>query len=434
MTADRSRLRTHLTRLRRERWTVRARLTLLYAGLLLLSGIVLLAITYVLFNQATANEAVTVVLPDGTSVAANVDPDGAEHPDGDTRSSGSADGAPATLPDPQRLREIATEQHDARMRNLLVQSGTALVIMAVVSIILGWVIAGRALRPLRVITDTTRRITAQNLHERLALSGPADELKALGDTIDDLLARLEHAFQAQRRFIANASHELRTPLARQRAIMQVALDDPEASIDLLRAAHERALVAGADQERLIEGLLALAEGQAGATYSEPLDLATVATHVLASRRDDIENAQLTVGAHLAPAAIRGDERLIERLVVNLIDNAIRYNHAGGAIDIWTRVESEKTTLTAVNSGPILPPEAVSQLTEPFRRFDGDRIHRGDGHGLGLSIVAAIAEAHHASLFLRHEERGGLRVIVEFDTPPEAQAQERTAAAGHPAGR
>jgi signal transduction histidine kinase len=299
---------------------------------------------------------------------------------------------------------------------LLVQSGIALAAMSLASIALGWIVAGRVLRPLRTITTATRDISATNLHLRLALDRPQDELKELGDTIDELLERLEASFESQRRFVGNASHELRTPLARQRTLAQVAISDPEATVDSLRAAHERVLASGAQQERLIEGLLSLTRGEAGLDRPEPFDLASVAERVLLAREAEARQTGLDVRAALYPAPVAGDLRLVERLLENLVDNALRHNVPEGRIEVATKTEAGRAALSVLNTGPIVPAGAVDQLAQPFRRLAPDRTTRGEGVGLGLSIVQAIATAHDAALTLHPQPEGGLRAEVNFPNP------------------
>jgi len=284
--------------------------------------------------------------------------------------------------------------------------------MAVVSAVLGWIVAGRVLRPLRTITATARDISVTDLHERLVLDGPNDELKELGDTFDGLLERLEASFRAQRQFVANASHELRTPLARQRTLAQVALADPDASIESLRMAHERVLTAGAQQERLIEALLTLARGQTGLERREPFDLATVTGQVLQTR-SDADHQSVEVHEELAPAPVLGDARLVERLVANLVDNAIRYNVPHGSVHVTTQTRSGQAVVSVANTGPVVPPTAVERLFQPFQRLGADRTSRGDGIGLGLSIVQAIADAHGATVTARPQPEGGLDIEVSF---------------------
>jgi signal transduction histidine kinase len=277
----------------------------------------------------------------------------------------------------------------------------------------GWLLAGRALRPLQAITTAAREISASNLHERLALKGPDDELRELGDTFDELLGRLEASFESQRQFVANASHELRTPLTLERAILEVTLADPAASASSLRAACERVLAIGEQQERMIDALLALARSERGLERRVPLLLDTVTDEVLRERREEIARRGLRLDAKLEHAPTTGDPRLIERLVANLLDNAIRHNVADGWVAITTATEAGEAVLTVANSGPVIASEEVERLLQPFRRLGADRVGRRDGHGPGLSIVAAVATAHGATLTVHAQPDGGLRVEVRF---------------------
>jgi signal transduction histidine kinase len=296
---------------------------------------------------------------------------------------------------------------------LLVVSGIALAIMSVVAIGLGWLVAGRVLHPLRTITTAVREISASNLHARLALAGPDDELTELGQTFDGLLGRLEAAFEAQRRFVANASHELRTPLARQRTLVEVALGDPEATLDSMRASYARVLAAAEQQERLIEALLTLARSERGLERHEPVDLAAVTDEVLMTRRPEMERHGLHVEAALDHAPIAGDHHLVERLVANLVDNAVGHNVADGRIAISTRTTAGQASLSVANNGPVIPASAVGRLFQPFQRLGAERTGQRDGLGLGLSIVQAIAAAHGATLSARAQPDGGLAVEVRF---------------------
>jgi signal transduction histidine kinase len=280
---------------------------------------------------------------------------------------------------------------------------------------LGWLMAGRVLSPLRVITATARRVSARNLHQRIAMTGPDDELKELGDTFDELLGRLEASFRAQRQFVANASHELRTPLARQRTLLEVALRDEHATAGSLRAACERALAAGEQQERLIAAMLTLARGERGLDRFDPFDLAEIAEDALLARGSD--TAGLTVSAGLAPATALGDPSLAERLVANLLDNAIRYNQPGGQLTITTGMRGGCPLLAVSNTGPPVPADQLGRLFQPFERMGTVRgATTRDGLGLGLAIVAAIAAAHDAELCVRPRELGGLDVEVVFPAP------------------
>jgi signal transduction histidine kinase len=403
------------------RRTVRLRLTLLYGGLFLLSGAALLAITYVLVDHATAGVA-------GVSVSRNgvvgFSQSNTPHPGGNPSqapplqvSGGSGGLTPRQLlAQAHKLQAQAVHQHAAELHQLLIQSGIALAAMAAISIVLGWFVAGRVLRRLRTITAAAQHISATSLHERLALGGPGDELKELGDTFDGLLARLDASFDAQRQFVANASHELRTPLARQRVISQVALADPDATAETLRAAHERVLASGAQQERIIEALLTLARGQAGLGTREPFDLAEVAGQVLRARHPEAALRGLDLHEALSAAPASGNPRLAERLVANLVDNALIHNVAHGHADVVTETRNGQAAVTVVNSGPVVPPAEVGRLLQPFQRHATDRTGHGKGLGLGLSIVQAIATAHDASLAIHPRPGGGLRAEVTFPPP------------------
>jgi signal transduction histidine kinase len=402
------------------RRTVRLRLTLLYGALFLVAGAALLGITYGL----VAHQA-------GRSVTVHA---GFKKGEGDSSITtirvGDDVPPPAALPpgaagDVKFARDVVEQTRAQQLRSLLTWSTVALAIMAVFSIALGWLMAGRALSPVRTMTAATRQISEENLHERLALSGPNDELKELGDTIDGLLARLQSAFEAQRRFVANASHELRTPLTLERAMIEVALADPHADADSLRAVCERVLAAGAQQERVIEALLTLARSQRGLEERRPLDLAEVVGAALADL-----GPEPRIDATLEVAATSGDRRLIERLVVNLLDNAVRHNVPGGWVRVRTGVEGERALLRVENSGPVVPAGDAASLVEPFRRATADRSSHDGGLGLGLSIAAAIATAHDAALDVRARPEGGLDVRVGL---PYAGAGSLTPAARPPAG-
>jgi signal transduction histidine kinase len=412
------------------RRTVRLRLTLLYGGLFLASGAALLAITYVLVVHATDGFIFKgqngVSFSSSTKAPPGGVKKGGERPHLTTVGPASKGLTPRQAEQQARqLQQQAQQQHASVLHQLLIQSGIALAGMSVLSILLGWIVAGRVLRPLRTITATARDISATNLHERLALDGPNDELKELGDTFDGLLARLEASFQAQRQFVANASHELRTPLARQRTLGQVALADPDATVESLRAAHERVLAAGAEQERLIDALLALARGQTGVANREPIDLADVTERVLVAHQSEAERHELEVYAQLSPAPVTGDSRLIERLVTNLVDNAQRYNLPRGRVEVSTTTQNGHAILCVSNTGPVVPGDAVGQLFQPFKRLGAERTNNGaTGVGLGLSIVQAIAEAHDATVAVQPQPTGGLEVSVRLASAASQRSASR----------
>jgi signal transduction histidine kinase len=338
---------------------------------------------------------------------------------------GAGDGATSRVNPAAAIRRVvsalAIVQRSKDVADLFWYSVLALAVMVALSVALGWYVSGRVLRPLRTITATARRISASNLHERLALAGPHDELKELGDTIDSLLGRLELAFEAQRRFVAHASHELRTPLARQRAVGQVAISDPTATVESLRLAHERVLAAGAQQEAIIDALLSLARGEAGGVREDRIDLAALAGEALRSAAGEIERRGLRLESEIAPTVLTGNERLVERLVANLVDNAVRHNHPGGEITVSTSSSDGVALLCIANSGPIVASSELDRLLQPFQRLDPQRSTAADGLGLGLSIAKAVADTHGATLTITAREQGGLSVEVRFPpggtTPP-----------------
>jgi signal transduction histidine kinase len=373
------------------RRTVRLRLTRLYGGLFLASGAGLLAITYALVDHRISSPFRTGgPLPHSTSHPSTTG--GIVH--GSTTSSLQA-------------------QHSADLHQLLVGSGIALAIMAVVSIVLGWIVAGRVLRPLRTMMLTAHQISEHNLHERLALQGPSDEMKDLGDTIDGLLTRLEGAFDAQRRFVANASHELRTPLTLGRAMLQVALADPDLTLASLRTTCEEVLQTGTQQEQLIEALLTLARSQRGLDRREPFDLAVIAGEVLLSHEPAATVRGVSIDTALKAAPVLGDARLVERLVSNLVENALRHNNSNGRVEVTVGTEAGHATLRVANTGPDIPAEQIERLLQPFQRLDVERGGEHDGLGLGLSIVDAIATAHSATFAAGPGVNGGLAIEVSF---------------------
>ncbi|MEU3735353.1 HAMP domain-containing sensor histidine kinase [Streptomyces sp. NPDC033538] len=358
------------------RRSLQARLALFYAAGILVAGIVVLAI---------------VILP--------------------------LVGIQSTVPAPsQGPGAITGTGHGIGPHHLLVGSTVALALLVPVSLAVGWFVAGRFLRPLRAITATARAISAGNLHQRLGLGEPTDELTELGGILDDLFARLQASFDAHRHFVANASHELRTPLAGLRTLLEVSLADPDADADTLRSACQEALALGGHQERLVRALLALATSERGLTRRDTLDLAQVATGVLASRRDQAAHMGIDLTDHLAPAVTAGEPGLIESLIANLIDNALRHNHPDGHVQITTRTSGTQATLTITNSGPVVPDDQIQRLFQPFQRLAPDRHSRRDGYGLGLAIVTAVAQAHHATLTTSARPEGGLVITVRFAHP------------------
>ena len=415
--------------------TLRLRLTLLYGGLFLAAGAVLLVITYELVaNSPPAQTRAAVLVKRGVQVGPGaqlpvVPPAGGPDvtgfrgpPNGDAVQlrayAGKVNETFRKLTTAQRaqLKQLAGRarvalhnQQSSQLDALLTRSGIALGIMAILSIGLGWLVAGRALRPVRTMSIRARSISEHNLNERLALEGPDDELKELGDTFDELLARLESAFDSQRQFVANASHELRTPITLERALVEVALADPGADAETLRGTCERVLAAGEQQERMIEALLTLARSQRGIATREELGVDELAADALRGVRAD----GVRVESELEPARAAGDPALVERLIANLFENALRHNlPRDGWVTVWTGMHEGLPTLRVANSGPKISDEEAEVVTEPFRRLNGERTD-SRGNGLGLSIVAAIANAHDAELLVVPRVEGGLEVEVRF---------------------
>jgi signal transduction histidine kinase len=330
----------------------------------------------------------------------------------------------------------AVTQHDTDIRALVFSSVFGLLVMAVLSVVFGWLLAGRLLRPLRTITATARDISASNLSRRLGVGRRDDEFAELGETLNDLFGRLEAAFDSQRHFVANASHELRTPLTAERALLQVALADPDAPAAELRAACTQALALGEQQEQLIDALLTLASSERGIGQPEPFDLGGIAAPVLAARTGEAQRGQIQLTVALDPAPAMGDPSLAESLVSNLVDNALRHNVAGGQVEVRTAQVAGQATISVRNTGPVIPPGEVERLFQPFQRLDSGRTSRARGHGLGLAIVQAIARAHQATLTARPRPAGGLDITVTFP-PPHATGRAdhpALASAGHDRGQ
>jgi signal transduction histidine kinase len=385
------------------RRTVRLRLTALYGVLVLGSGVMMLALTYALAANWLPLSGFPLRRPSPLPTGSlGRPPEGFPGPD-------AARADRFVPPWVKLIEDQLASQRTADLHQLLLELGIALGALVLVSIALGWWAAGRVLRPLRTMAESARRISEDNLTARLAYAGPQDELKDLADTLDGLFTRLDAAFEAQRRFVANASHELRTPLARARTVLEVALDDPNATVDSLKAVGRRVLASGEQQERLIDALLVLARSQRGLDRRAPFDLAALAAEAA---------AQLPAGGprlkrDLRPARTCGDPGLARRLVANVLDNAVRHNVPDGWIAVRTGRAGDRAVLVVENSGPALDPAEVPALFEPFRRAGGARVGRADGLGVGLSIVAAVAAAHGATLRAAPLAAGGLRLEVGF---------------------
>ncbi len=447
--------------LRLPRPTARLRLTVLYGAAFLACGAAVLAVVaYLLYGHTTQQSpsnqpksSASAVLHDKVPIA-DVQQAGGydivkvpiEVPIADVQRAGGYDILNASMPvatarqlqgppvltPAQQAKLLADAQFHINYdkREILIICAIALAAIAAAAASIGWIIADRVLRPLSTITAAARRIAASSLHERLALHGPDDELKELADTLDGLFARLEASFDAQRRFAANASHELRTPLTRERTLLQVTLSDPASTTDTWQAVSRELLASNAEQERLVESLLTLASSEADPGEREPLDLAAITSEALAVPRPEISRLGLNVHADIQPAALDGDPLLIQQLAANLIDNAIRHNIPGGDVRVASGTSNGHAVLSVTNSGQVIPPAEVDRLFQPFQRLGPRPARRNGGHGLGLSIVRAIATAHGAAIGARALPAGGLAVDVTFlprhpvPTPLPASSQGR----------
>ncbi|MEU5882319.1 HAMP domain-containing sensor histidine kinase [Spirillospora sp. NPDC047279] len=313
---------------------------------------------------------------------------------------------------PEVLEKLKHEYVSETMRQLVGRSLVALAGVGVIALVLGYFVADRALSPLQRVTATARRLSESTLHERIALEGPDDEIKELADTFDAMLERLGEAFDSQRRFVANASHELRTPLAINRTLLEVALGDPDVSGDL-KAVGKTLLATNARHERLIEGLLLLARSERELTTRTAVDLGEVAEAVLdVSARRDHDN-EVAVHRELTPGNALGDPVLLEHLVSNLVDNAIKHNEDGGDVWVRTGVLDGFATVQVENTGPLIPHYEVDRLFEPFRRLNSDRVESAKGAGLGLSIVRSVVLAHRGTVYATPRSGGGLIVTVRL---------------------
>lgn len=394
-----------------KRWTIRVRLTVLYGGLFFLAGALLLAVTYFLVEQQLerrvgANRSSVIDAYQSQSVREALTRNPVRLPDG------------SEVTWEQALTDIRDEQErfrDDTLDSLLTQGAVALLGVGVIALAFGWLVAGRALQPLHQITDTARRIAGaangagRGLHERIALTGPRDEVKELADTFDVMVERLDRSFDGQRRFVANASHELRTPLALNRALVELAITRPGTAAETTRLG-ESLLSVNERHERLIDGLLTLADAEQEVADRSPVDLAEVAKHVVdQSTAPDVEMLR-----ELGPAPTSGDPILLERLTQNLVENAIRHNVPDGWLAVTTATVDGRAVLTVSNTGPVVPAYEIEALFQPFRRLSRERVDSGRGFGLGLSIVRAVARAHGGDA--RADPRAGGGLVVRITLP------------------
>ncbi|MDP4501830.1 sensor histidine kinase [Nonomuraea turcica] len=397
------------------RWwrsTIRVRLTLLYAIAFLFAGLVLIALMYIYFGQSLEQHAARRAATTEQLAADFVGETG--HDNGKVKQLHEA------------LRVQFQQDRDDTMRAMIAWSLASLAVVGLLAGGLGWLLAGRALHPLQRVIATARRVADRSLHERIALTGPDDEIKDLADTFDAMLERLDRSFDGQRRFVANASHELRTPLTINRTLIQVALDAPDTPESTQRLGATL-LEVNERNERLIDGLLVLATSDAQLTEHSRVDLADLAHQTVDLSGDAARDARVDIRTSLTPAPVTGDPVLLERLVHNLIDNAVRYNLTeDGWVSITTGTTDGHGYLTVANTGPAIPLDEVSGLFEPFRRLAAtDRLidpHVAPpdrGAGLGLSIVRSVAHAHHGHVHARPRPDGGLTIHVRIPTTPPA---------------
>jgi signal transduction histidine kinase len=376
---------------------VRARLTLTYALLFLVAGAALLALTYALVASrlpAPRTSAKNVTLRFQPQLALCKQTPAAQIPASLLKDCKQAFAAGASA--------AAQNQRD--------QTLIGLGVVTLVSAALGWIVAGRVLAPVRAITETARRASELHLGERLALTGPEDELKELADTFDVMLARLDAAFASQKRFVANAAHELRTPLTAMRTTIEVTLAKPERTPEQLEAMASRVRASIERAQDTIDALLTLAISERGAATRELVDLATAVEDALDAAAPDIARLQLTVESTLDQAQTDGDPVLLERMVANLIDNAVRHNNRQGWIGVRTGESNGSTYLEVVNTGPFVPEASIPALVEPFGRAERSA-SPSEGVGLGLSIATAIGAAHGASLVTRSRPGGGFEISI-----------------------
>jgi signal transduction histidine kinase len=399
--APRRMLRAPRWALRAPARTIRLRLTALYGTVFLLTGAVLLTVGYVF---------VSTNLRTHHSLRAELQRLGIEPTSGEF-------GFPPGSPTGKLIHAVQAQILGGALHRLLLEYIGALLLMTAASVVFGWLLAGRALAPLRDITATARRVSGENLGERIALHGPPDELKELADTFDGMLERLDGAFASQRHFVANASHELRTPLAIMRTEIDVALADQDASVEELREMGEAIRDTVDRCERLIASLLLLARSEAAAGHEEPVDIASLAADCITDLWARAQEAHIDVHDDLEPAWTTGDPGLLERLIANLVDNAIHHNEDGGHLRVSTRTHSDRVALVVSNGGQRIDAERVAELVEPFRRLD----RSGGGFGLGLSIVRSIAAAHHGTATVHAPESGGLEVRIELPRQGKARS-------------
>jgi signal transduction histidine kinase len=399
--------------------TIRTRLAAIYGGLILATGFALLTVVYLLLRRNVDAKAESIEAELAKKSAAGQVP-GA----GDTLgpagkgAGGTGPGGNGLGGNGDKVDIVASQSGYDTLQHLVVVSGISLAGFALLALVVGWWMAGHVVAPVHRITSTARELSWQNLGARIRLAGPRDELKELADTFDAMLARLEAAFESQRRFIANASHELRTPLGIQRTVIQLGLADP--SPEELARVRGHLLDANRRTEHLIEGLLLLAQCESGLPHRTPVALGELVGEVVTDHSAAAAAAGVDIRAHISAATVAGDRVLLGQLAANLVRNAIRYNHPGGVVD----VSVEPGGLVVANTGPRVPVDRVDELFEPFTRLGARRSGAAEGAGLGLSIVRSIAHAHEGTVAAVARAGGGLEVRVSLPAA-ESRPGERT---------
>ncbi|MFD0291143.1 sensor histidine kinase [Streptomyces sp. NPDC127118] len=378
--------------------TIRIRLTLLYGGMFLIAGILLLSIIYMLAAQALH---VGSELP-FKIVNGQVTSDVCNLPEKASPESFNA-----------AMNSCVNHQRQQALDTLLNRSLLALVGLSVIAFAFGYAMAGRVLSPLGRITRTARRVAGTDLSRRIELDGPDDELKELADTFDEMLDRLERAFTAQQRFVGNASHELRTPLAINRTLLEVHLSDPQAPPEL-KQLGKTLLATNERSEQLVEGLLLLARSDNQIVERKPVDLEEVASRAIDQTRGEAEERGVEIRGERAPAVVQGNGVLLERIALNLVQNAVRYNvPEGGWVEVTAELQGGQALLVVSNTGPVVPAYEIDNLFEPFRRLRTERTGSDKGVGLGLSIARSVARAHGGRIIAEPREGGGLVMRVSL---------------------
>jgi signal transduction histidine kinase len=394
------------------RISLRTRLTLIYAGLFLVTSTLLVGVTYLFTTRAVQAKFQIIINKTGGPVPETGLPDAT-----------SPAGPPDTAAPPTGLTEVGkviNRQRQAILHDLLQSSVLTAFALCLLALVLGYLVAGRMLRPLQTVTATARRLSESTLHERIGLTGPRDEIKELADTFDGMLDRLHRAFDVQRRFIANASHELRTPLAINRAVIEVELAKP-GTPDETMALGRKLLVTTARHERLIEGLLLLARSERELSHRTPVDAAVLAEDAVDQFGEAAERLGVRVTSALSSAPTAGDVVLLERCMANLVENAIKYNHMDGRVWVLTGESGGWAYVRVENTGPSVATTDTEAMFEPFRRLNRDRVGSARGAGLGLSIVRAVVRAHGGTIDACPRPGGGLAITLQLPTAPAAAA-------------